>query len=127
MNRQRLTRGFIIGTFVTLYVIVSIISTIHVIDFFRLSNPEWLAVSLAIAFEIGAAASLAAIIALEKMSKWMVWSVFIILTGMQMMGNTYYTYSHVHDYQAWVELFGGGDVKDRVVAFIQHTRKTPAS
>jgi len=106
MNKRKLTRNFIIGTFVTLYVIVSIISTIHVIDFFRLSNPEWLAVSLAIAFEIGAAASLAAIIALDKMSKWMVWSVFIILTGMQMMGNTYYTYSHVHDYQSWVELFG---------------------
>lgn len=106
MNKNQITNRFIIGTFVSLYVIVSVISTIHVIEFFRLSNPKWLAVSLAIAFEIGAAASLAAIIALDRMSKWMVWSVFIILTLMQMMGNTYYTYSHVENYQGWAELFG---------------------
>lgn len=106
MNKKQITNRFIIGTFVSLYVIVSVISTIHVIEFFRLSNPKWLAVSLAIAFEIGAAASLAAIIALDRMSKWMVWSVFIILTLMQMMGNTYYTYSHVENYQGWAELFG---------------------
>ena len=106
MNKNQVTNRFIIGTFVSLYVIVSVISTIHVIEFFRLSNPEWLAISLAIAFEVGAAASLAAIIALDRMSKWMVWSVFIILTLMQMMGNTYYTYSHVENYQGWAELFG---------------------
>lgn len=103
---NRITNGFIIGTFVSLYIVVSLISTIHVIDFFRLSNPDWLAVSLAIAFEIGAAASLAAIIALKKMSKWMVWGVFIILAGMQMMGNTFYAYTHLHDFQGWSELFG---------------------
>jgi hypothetical protein len=106
MKREKITKGFIIGTFVTLYVVVSLISTIHVIDFFRLSNPEWLAVSLAVAFEIGAAASLAALIALDKMNKWMIWAVFIILTAMQMMGNTYYTYTHLENYQSWSELFG---------------------
>ena len=106
MNKNKIANGFIIGTFITLYVVVSLISTIHVIDFFRLSNPNWLAVSLAIAFEIGAAASLAALIALKKMSKWMVWTVFILLAFMQMMGNTYYAYSHVHDFQQWSELFG---------------------
>ena len=58
-NKSRLVSGFIIGTFVTLYLMVSVISTIHVIDFFKLSNPDWLAISLAIAFEVGAAASLA--------------------------------------------------------------------
>lgn len=106
MTKSKLTNNFIIGTFITLYVVVSLISTIHVIDFFKLSNPDWLAVSLAIAFEIGAAASLAALIALKKMSKWMVWGVFLILAGMQMMGNTYYAYTHLHDFQGWSELFG---------------------
>lgn len=106
MVKNKLTNGFIIGTFITLYVVVSLISTIHVIDFFKLSNPEWLAVSLAIAFEIGAAASLAALIALNRMSKWMVWTVFIILACMQMMGNTYYAFTHLHNYEGWSELFG---------------------
>ena len=97
---------FIIGTFITLYFIVSVISTIHVIDFFTLSNPSWLAISLAIAFEIGAAASLASLIALEKMSKTLVWGLFITLTLMQMMGNTYYAFTNLHDFQSWVDLFG---------------------
>jgi hypothetical protein len=106
MQKNKLTNGFIIGTFVSLYVVVSLISTIHVIDFFKLSNPDWLAISLAIAFEIGAAASLAALIALKRMSKWMVWGVFILLAAMQMMGNTYYAFTHLHDFQGWSELFG---------------------
>lgn len=103
---RKATHVFIIGTFVTLYLMVSIISTIHVIDFFLMSNPKWLAVSLAIAFEVGAAASLASIITLDKMNKGIVWSLFVLLTLMQAMGNTYYTYIHLNNFQGWIELFG---------------------
>ena len=105
-NKSRLVSGFIIGTFVTLYLMVSIISTIHVVDFFKLSNPTWLAISLAIAFEVGAAASLASLIALKKMNKGLVWMLFFLLTGMQAMGNTYYAYVNLKDFSAWIELFG---------------------
>lgn len=103
---KKATHVFIITTFVTLYLLVSIISTIHVIDFFLMSNPKWLAISLAIAFEVGAAASLASIITLDKMNKGIVWGLFILLTLMQAMGNTYYTYVHLNNFQGWVELFG---------------------
>ncbi|NCX04528.1 MAG: hypothetical protein EBW68_01950 [Actinobacteria bacterium] len=103
---KKTTGYFIIGTFVTLYLLVSVISTIHVIDFFKLSNPDWLAISLAVAFEIGAAASLASIITLEKMNKGIVWGLFILLTLMQAMGNTYYAYTHLANFQGWIELFG---------------------
>ena len=103
---KKATHVFIISTFVTLYLLVSIISTIHVIDFFLMSNPKWLAVSLAIAFEVGAAASLASIITLDKMNKGIVWGLFILLTLMQAMGNTYYTYVHLINFQGWIELFG---------------------
>lgn len=104
-SKSKAVNAFIIGTFVSLYLLVSIISTIHVIDFFKLSNPDWLAISLAIGFELGAAASLAALITLEKMNKTMVWSLFIVITAMQMQGNMYYAYSHIKDFQGWVELF----------------------
>lgn len=97
---------FIISTFVGLYLIVSIISTIHVVDFFRISNPEWLSIFLAIAFEVGAAASLSSIIVMEKMNKTLIWGLFIILTAMQAMGNTYYAYTHLNNFQEWIELFG---------------------
>jgi hypothetical protein len=71
-----------------------------------MSNPKWLAISLAIAFEVGAAASLASIITLDKMNKGIVWGLFILLTLMQAMGNTYYTYVHLNNFQGWIELFG---------------------
>jgi hypothetical protein len=71
-----------------------------------MSNPKWLAISLAIAFEVGAAASLASIITLDKMNKGIGWGLFILLTLMQAMGNTYYTYVHLNNFQGWVELFG---------------------
>lgn len=106
MEENKLLKYFIISTFVTLYVLVSIISTIHVIDFFRLSNPDWLAITLAIAFEVGAAASLASIIALRKMNRGIVWVLFFVLTAMQAMGNAYYAYIHLNNYQSWIELFG---------------------
>jgi hypothetical protein len=113
---------FIILTFIGLYAIVSIISTIHVIDFFKLSNPEWLAVSLAVAFEIGAAASLASLIILDKMNKPLVWGLFIVLTLMQMMGNMYFSFTHLQDFTGWVELFGLVDeevvYQKRVLSFI---------
>jgi len=112
----------IISIFVGLYLLTSVVSTIHVVDFFKLSNPDWLAITLAIAFEIGAAASLAAIIILNKTSKILVWSLFLLVTGIQVIGNMYYAYSHVQNYQGWAELFGLSEdepiFQKRILAFI---------
>jgi hypothetical protein len=105
-KKNRFVHFFIIGIFTILYFSVSIISTIHVIDFFTLTNSYWLALSLAIAFEMGAAASLASIIVMDKMNKFLVWSLFITLTSFQMMGNMYFAYSNAKDFQGWIELFG---------------------
>jgi hypothetical protein len=104
--KGKYTNNFIIFTFVALYIVTSLISTIHSIAFFEMSNPYWLAVSLAIAFEIGAAASLASIIAMKKMNQYIVWTLFFVLTAMQAMGNAYYAYVNLNNYTAWVELFG---------------------
>lgn len=97
---------FIITTFVSLYLVVSIISTIHVIDFFKLSNPDWLAIFLAISFEIGAAASLASLLVLKKMNKTLVWILFFVLTAMQGMGNTFYAFINLENFESWSQLFG---------------------
>ena len=105
-KRDNIIKWTIVSIFVLLYTMVSAISTIHVIDFFKLSNPDWLAITLAISFEVGAAACLGAIVILNKTSKALVWMLFILITVMQMMGNMYYAYSHIHDFQGWIELFG---------------------
>lgn len=104
--KNKLIHRSIIVTFVSLYLLVSIISTLHVIEFFKLSNPEWLAISLAIAFELGAAASLASLVILDKMNKTLVWCLFGAITLMQMQGNMYYAFVHMENYQGWSELFG---------------------
>jgi len=104
--KNKLVHRSIIATFVSLYLLVSIISTIHVVEFFRLSNPQWLAISLAIAFELGAAASLASLVILDKMNRTLVWCLFGAITLMQMQGNMYYAFVHLENYQGWSELFG---------------------
>ena len=120
--KEKWVSRFVISTFVVLYAIVSIISTIHVIDFFELSNPYWLAVSLAIAFEFGAAASLASLVALDKMNKGIVWALFFAITAMQMQGNMYYAFTNLHDFQSWIELFNLQEweplAQKRVLAFV---------
>ena len=122
MNHSKLVNRFVIGTFVTLYLLVSTISTIHVIDFFEMSNPYWLAVTLAIAFEIGAAASLASLVVLDKMNKGLIWALFIAITLMQMQGNMYYAFKNLNDYQSWVELFNLVDedplYQKRILSFV---------
>ena len=103
--KEKIVKGFIIGTFAILYLVTSLISTIHVIDFFELSNPRWMAISLAIAFELGAAASLASIIALDKMNKGLIWTLFIVITAMQVQGNLYFAFTNLTDFSTWSELF----------------------
>jgi len=106
MKLQKAINWFVIGTFVVLYLVVSTISTIHSVAFFKLSNPDWLAIFLAVAFEIGAAASLASIVVLKRINMYIVWSLFILLTAMQAMSNTYHSFVHLNNYQGWIELFG---------------------
>lgn len=106
MNRDLIVKRFVISTFVVLYILVSLISTIHVIDFFELSNPYWLAVTLAVGFELGAAASLSSLVILDKTNKTLVWALFGAITLMQMQGNMYFAFINLEDFSTWSELFG---------------------
>jgi len=114
MKNSSLVKSGVIMTFVTLYLLVSLISTIHVIDFFELSNSRPLAITLAIAFEVGAAASLASLVILDKMNKTLVWALFITITLMQMQGNMFYAFKNLEGFAMWSELF---DLIDEDVLF----------
>lgn len=78
--------------FILVPLIVSVVSTIHVISFFELSNYYTLSLVLALSFELGALSGLAALTVLDKINKNVVWFIFILLTVFQMVGNTYYSY-----------------------------------
>ena len=106
MEKNRIVHLGIIGIFVSLYFLVATISMINSVAFFDLSHHGLMNWALAIGFELGAAASLAAIIILDKTNKTMVWGLFILLTCFQMMANSYHAFVNLEDYMGWIELFG---------------------
>ena len=104
--KNKLVHFFIIGIFCSLYFLVATISMINSVAFFDLAHDGIMNWALAVGFELGAAASLAAIIILDKTNKTMVWSLFILLTAFQMMANSFHAFVHLENYMPWIELFG---------------------
>lgn len=80
--------------FSLLYVAVGFVSTYHAISFFAISNEKWLAIILAIAFEIGQAAVLFSLLT-SKTKKVMPWILMGVLTLVQVLGNVYSSYSYM--------------------------------
>ena len=60
---------FIVVLLSSLYIITSIISMIHVVSFFNMSNNKTMSIILAAAFEVGAMASLISIIIMKILIK----------------------------------------------------------
>ena len=106
MDKNKLVHYSIIGIFVSLYFLVATISMINSVAFFDLSHSGLMNWALAIGFELGAAASLAAIVILDKTNKTMVWGLFLLLTSFQMMANSFHAFINLENYMGWIELFG---------------------
>ena len=106
MEKNRLVHLGIIGIFLSLYFLVATISMINSVAFFDLAHTGFMNWALAIGFELGAAASLAAIIILDKTNRTMVWGLFILLTSFQMMANSFHAFINLENYMGWIELFG---------------------
>ena len=85
----------IVSCFVLVPLLSSIISTVHLVDFFYLGNPSWISYTVAIAIELGAVASFLTLSILSKLNKTIVWSMFFILFFMQVIGNVYFSYDWV--------------------------------
>lgn len=97
MQSRDLLRKAVIATFLSVPAISSIISTIHLIDLFNLGNPSWLSILLSVTFELGSIASFLALSVIERIKVGAVWFIFIVLAGLQIVGNVYYTYSFTSD------------------------------
>ena len=104
--KNKFVHYFNIGIFCSLYFLVATISMINSVAFFDLSHNGIMSWALAVGFELGAAASLAAIIILDKTNKTMVWTLFLLLTGFQMMANSFHAFINLENYMPWIELFG---------------------
>lgn len=80
--------------FSILYLAVGFVSTYHAINFFSISNDTWLAVILAIAFEVGQAAVLFSLLTNPE-KKTMPWILMGVLTAVQVLGNVYSSYAYM--------------------------------
>ena len=80
--------------FSLLYIAVGFVSTFHAVSFFAISNEKWLAIILAVAFEIGQAAVLFSLLT-SKTKKVMPWILMSVLTLVQVLGNVYSSYSYM--------------------------------
>ena len=79
--------------FSILYLAVGLVSVYHAINFFAISNEGWLALILAVAFEIGQAAVLFSLL-VNKSKKTMPWILMVVLTLVQVLGNVYSSYQY---------------------------------
>ena len=83
--------------FIVLYAAIAFVSTYHAIAFFSLSNPVWLAVILAVAFEVGQAGVLFSILTNTDKDdrRSLPWILMGILTVVQVLGNVFSSYQYM--------------------------------
>lgn len=86
----------ILAAFLAIPLISSIISMFHLVEFFELGNTSWMALGLGISFEIGSIASLLTMTILDKIKSWMIYSIFIILVSLQIIGNVYFSFDYIN-------------------------------
>lgn len=98
MLNKELIRKIIIGTFVSIPFLSSLISTIHLIGLFNLGNQEWMSMVLAVSFELGSIASLLILTILDKVNKSMVMSIFVVLVLFQILGNIYFSFDYLNQH-----------------------------
>lgn len=93
---MNLMQKIYIGLFAILYLAVALVSTIHAVSFFGLANNDWMAIILAVSFELGQAAVLFSLLTSKnERGKIMPWVLMSIFTLVQVLGNVYSSYKHI--------------------------------
>ena len=90
------SRKFIVGGFLAVPILTSLISAIHIYTFFSLGNAGWMALLLAVAYELGSLASFLVLTVMDKVKRYIVWSIFLLLAFMQVTGNLYAVFDFVN-------------------------------
>ena len=123
METNKIIKYSTASLYVVLYVIVATISCICSVDFFDMTHTNMSSIILAISFEIGSMGCLfGALTTLRNKDNALIWIMFVFLTLMQMMNNTYYSYVHIENYKDWIELFNLVDMEEitqkRIISII---------
>lgn len=91
MNKRKIY----LWLFAILYCCVAFVSTFHAISFFSLANSLFLAIILAVSFEIGQAAVLFNLLTSKKKGRFMPWVLMGTFTLVQVLGNVFSSYKYL--------------------------------
>ena len=92
--------------FISVPIISATVSAIHLEKFIALGNPRWLSIPIATAYELANITILLLMIRTKGMSKTSLYTTFILLVLMQILGNIYYSYNYVYEMWSdakWIE------------------------
>lgn len=137
-HSTREKKGFIfwvvVVSFLVIPFITSLISTIHVVDFFAIGTTSatyWLAIYTAVAFEMGLCSALISISIISRIKEveWVVYFIFILLTIYQCMGNSYYVFDTITQkmktapelINSWAELLWLEDLLKENLTLVKRT------
>ena len=96
MNTKKIGNIVYLGLFGILYCSSAFVSTMHAIEFFSLANVGYLAIMLALTYEIGQAAVLSSLLIDKRNQKKVVpWILMGVLTICQILGNTFSVYKNI--------------------------------
>lgn len=96
MNTKKIGNIIYLGLFGILYCSSAFVSTMHAIEFFSLANVGYLAIMLALTYEIGQAAVLSSLLIDKRNQKKVVpWILMGVLTICQILGNTFSVYKNI--------------------------------
>ena len=90
--KNKIKNNVLLTLFGILYTSIAFVSLFHAIAFFELANPRWIAIILAISFEIGQATVLFSLLTSKDKKQTMPWILMIVLTAVQVFGNVYSSY-----------------------------------
>lgn len=86
-------KKLILGIYLSVPVLSIIISFYHIISFYQLTNGEHIAILLSLAVELGSIMAFVMLFISDQVNKTMLWMVFVMLAGLQMIGNVFYSYN----------------------------------
>ena len=96
MNTKKIGNIVYLGLFGILYCSSAFVSTMHAIEFFSLANVGYLAIMLALTYEIGQAEVLSSLLIDKRNQKKVVpWILMGVLTICQILGNTFSVYKNI--------------------------------
>jgi len=78
-------------------IIISLISAYHLITFYSSANPFNTAIILAFAIEMASMSSLIALAFLDRLRRGTIWTIFIVLVTLQILGNTFHSFVYLQE------------------------------